>query len=95
MILSTQGLDWHKIHRKNISLTARHFGLTRYTVRHWQKKLSQFGPKGLNDGSHRPKNLRQPTTSWEIVSEVVKIRKQYLVWSKYKIQAILKQKEKI
>jgi transposase len=69
MILSTQGIEkdyegqvcWQeKEHGKNISLTARHFGLTRYTARTWQKKLVQFGPKGLNDASHRPKNLRQP-----------------------------------
>lgn len=86
-------LDWHKSHEKNISLTARHFGLTRWTVRNWQKKLDRLGPRGLNDESHRPKNLRQPTISWEIVSEVVRIRKQYPTWSKYKIQAIMKQKQ--
>ena len=28
-------VDWYRFHRKNISLTARHFGLTRYTVRSW------------------------------------------------------------
>ena len=88
-------LDWHRDHKKNVSLTARHFGLTRYTIRSWQKRLDGFGPRGLNDGSHRPKNLRQPTISWEIVSEVVKIRKQYPAWSKYKIQAIMKQKQLI
>ena len=88
-------LDWHKAHGKNISLTARHFGLTRYTIRNWQKRLDKFGPRGLNDQSHRPKNPRQPITSWRIVSEVVNIRKQYPAWSKYKIQAILKQKQMI
>lgn len=82
-------LDWHRKHSKNISLTARHFGLTRYTVRNWQKKLAQLGPRGLNDKSHRPKHLRQPRTSLEIVSEVVRLRKQYPAWSKYKIQALL------
>lgn len=86
-------LDWHKAHNKNISLTARHFGLTRQTIRSWQKKLNKFGPRGLNDLSHKPKNLRRPTTSWEIITEVVKIRKQYPAWSKYKIQALLKQKQ--
>jgi len=82
-------LDWHREHNKNISLTARHFGLTRYTIRNWQKKLIQFGPRGLNNESRKPKNLRQPVTSREIVSEIVKIRKQYPAWSKYKIQALL------
>lgn len=82
-------LDWHKSQKKNTSLTARHFGITRYTIRSWQKKLNKFGPRGLNDQSHRPKKLRQPTVSWEIVSEVVKLRKQYPAWSKYKIQVLL------
>lgn len=82
-------LDWHRNHGKNISLTARYFGLTRYTVRIWQGKLERLGPRGLNDESHRPKRLRQLATAWEIVSEVVKIRKQYPAWSKYKIQALL------
>ena len=82
-------LDWRREHGKNISLTARHLGLTRYTVRSWQKKLDRLGPRGLNDNSRKPKNLRQPTTSWEIVSEVVKLRRQYPAWSKYKIQALL------
>jgi len=88
-------LDWHKTHGKNVSLTARHFGLTRYTVRNWQKRLDKFGPGGLNDKSHKPKSLRQSTISQKIISEVVKIRKQYPAWSKYKIQAILKQKQMI
>lgn len=82
-------LDWYKARGKNISLTARHFGITRYTIRNWQKKLTRFGPRSLNDASHRPNNLRQPKISWEIVSEVVKIRKQYPAWSKYKIQVLL------
>ncbi|MBI4993624.1 DDE-type integrase/transposase/recombinase [Candidatus Wolfebacteria bacterium] len=73
------------------SFGTRHFCLTRYTIRSWQKRLVQLGPRGLNDESHRPRNLRQTAVSWEIVSKVVRIRKQYPAWSKYKIQGILKQ----
>lgn len=82
-------LDWHKVHGKNISLTARHFGLTRETVISWCDRLTKEGPRGLEERSHRPHHLRQPTTSWNIVFEVVKLRKQYPAWSKYKIQALL------
>lgn len=57
-------LDWHRQHGKNVSLTARHFGLTRYTVREWQRRFNQKGIIGLNERSHRPKRLRQPTTHW-------------------------------
>ena len=82
-------LDWHRAHEGNISLTARHFGLTRETVIGWRNRLVKEGPRGLEERSHRPRHLRQPTTSWDVAFEVVKLRKQYPAWSKYKIQALL------
>jgi transposase len=85
-------LDWHKNHGENISLTARHFGLTRFTVRSWSKKFKSLGVVGLKDKSHRPKNLRKPTTPIETFIEVVNVRKTYPAWSKYKIQKILANK---
>ena len=85
-------IDWHHSHEKNISLTARHFGLTRYTVRQWIKRFKERGISGLNNRSHRPKHFRQPTTPRHIVFAVTKIRKQYPAWSKYKIRVLLGRK---
>jgi len=85
-------IDWHRAHRNSVSLTARHFGFSRFTIRSWIKKFNQTGVIGLNEKSHRPKHLRQPTTSWEIISETVKLRQQYPAWSKYKIGKLLKDK---
>ena len=85
-------LDWHRSHGKNISLTARRFGLTRKTIRIWQKRFDRCGPIGLNEHSRRPKNVRKPTTSWQTVSETVNLKRQYPAWSKYKIQVLLKRK---
>jgi len=85
-------LDWHKQHGNNVSLTGRHFGLSRVTVRSWIRKFKSLGVVGLKDKSHRPKNLRKPTTPIETIIEVVKIRKTYPAWSKYKIQKILEEK---
>ena len=82
-------LDWYRAHGGNISLTARHFGLTRETVIGWRNRLSKEGPRGLEDRSRRPHRLRGPAISWDIVFEVVKLRKQYPAWSKYKIQTLL------
>lgn len=82
-------LDWHRAHGGNLSLTARHFGLTRATVRTWLKRLRAEGPVGLNDRSHRPRRLRQPTTPWTAVIKVVQLRKAYPAWSKYKLQVLL------
>lgn len=84
-------LDWHRVHDKNISLTARRFGLRRETVHIWQKRFHENGVLGLVDRSHRPKNVRTPTTAHYIVSETVKLRKKYPAWSKYKLTALLKE----
>ena len=86
-------IDWLRAHGNDVSLTARHFGLDRKTVRSWRDKFNKVGMLALNDKSHRPKNVRRPTTSWQVVAEIIKIRKEFPAWSKYKIQAMLKRKD--
>jgi len=88
-------IDWLRAHGSDVSLTSRHFGLDRKTVRSWRDKFNRVGMLALNDKSHKPKNVRQQTTDWKIVDEIVKIRKEYPAWSKWKIQAILKRKNMI
>ena len=85
-------VDWMRAHQNNVSLTARRFGLNRETVRIWKRKFDTVGMIALNEKSHRPKHLRASMTDWKIIDEIVKIRHQYPVWSKYKIKAILKRK---
>ena len=82
-------LDWYHLHNRNLSLTARHFGVHRRLLRDWRDHLAREGPRGLEDRSKRPHNVRQPTTSPDTVAEVVRWRKQYPAWSKYKIQPLL------
>ncbi len=86
-------IDWHRAHDSSVSLTARHFGFSRFTVRSWIKNFNQLGIMGLNEKSHRPKHLRLPTTSWEITSETVRLRRQYPAWSKYKLRVLLERKK--
>lgn len=85
-------VDWLKSHKNDVSLTARHFGLDRKTVRSWRDKFNKVGMLALNDKSHRPKNVRQQTIDWETANEIVKTRKEFPAWSKWKIQAVLKRK---
>ena len=82
-------LDWHRTHGNNNSLTARHFGISRMTLYRWIKRFKRYGITGLNEESRKPKHLRQPTTSWNTVIRIVQLRKQYPVWSKYKLRALL------
>jgi len=59
------------------------------------KRLKTEGLVGLNDRSHRPHRLRQPSTPSEIQLMIVKIRKANPCWSKYKISAYLEQQKGI
>ena len=88
-------VDWLRAHEGDVSLVSRHFGLDRKTVRSWRDKFNRVGMLALNDKSHKPKNVRQQTTDWKIVDEIVKIRKEYPAWSKWKIQSILKRKNMV
>lgn len=85
-------LDWLRAHGENISLTARHFGLTRTTIRGWRNRFREGGIVKLNDESRRPKNLRKPITPTPIVIEIVKLKRRYPAWSKYKIKRMLSRK---
>jgi transposase InsO family protein len=82
-------LDWHRAHGKNASLTSRHFAIGRMTLYRWLKNFNKYGVVGLNERSRKPRRLRQPTTDWNIVIRIVQLRKQYPVWSKYKLKVLL------
>lgn len=82
-------IDWHNAHGKNQSLTARHFGINRETLRAWINRLSIQGLAGLNDKSHRPKRTRTSTTPLSVSDEIVRIRRESPYYSKYKIAVLL------
>jgi len=83
-------LDWWRNHDQNYSLTARRFGYGRMTIYRWVKRYRQYGLFGLNEDSRKPKNVRQPTTPWQIVARIVQLREEYPAWSKYKLGVLLK-----
>ena len=82
-------LDWHRDHGKNTALTARHFGIGRMTLYRWRIRYGQRGLLGLNECSRRPRRMRKPTTTGDIVIRIVQLRRQYPTWSKYKIRSLL------
>lgn len=82
-------LDWHRDHGNTVSLTARHFGMSRKTVHRWLRRFRERGLPGLKDRSHRPHHLRTPTTPWKSVEAVCRTRREHPTWSKHKIAAFL------
>lgn len=81
---------WHEDHGRNVSKTADHFGFCRPTISAWLKRYKSAGPKGLEDRSHRPQNVRQPTWSTELEKRVLALREQYPRWGKDKLVVLLR-----
>lgn len=83
--------DWYHIHGKNVSLTCRHFGISRDTFYLWERKFNSKNLKSLEDdtSNRRPHNTRQMTTSVWIQDLICTIRSNDPEKSKYEIQAEL------
>jgi len=80
---------WYEAHGKGVSLTARHFGLSRSTVYEWLRRYERSGAQGLEERSRRPRNVRQPTWSKELEQAVLQLRLEHPRWGKDKLAVLL------
>jgi transposase InsO family protein len=85
-------LDFYYSHNLNISLTCRHFGISRVTFYLWKNR---FNPKNLKSlefdtKTRRPHEIRKMTTPLWIQKKIYEIRVNDLEKSKYEIQAELR-----
>lgn len=85
-----QMMRWHEAHGASVTLTAAHFGYSRPTVYGWLKRYQRYGLQGLEDGSHRPHNVRKATWSAELEQRVLALREQYPRWGKDKLVVLLR-----
>ena len=81
-------MDYYQRH-ENISLTCRHFDISRQTFYRWKKRYNPHDLRTLEDRSHRPKHLRQPTYSPKLVEAVLKLREEFPRWGKDKLVVLL------
>ena len=84
--------DFYFTHNKNISLTCRHFGISRDTFYLWK---ARFNPRRLqtlefDTKTRRPKRVREMTTPLWILERIYAIRYADPEKSKYEIQAQLR-----
>lgn len=84
--------DWHKTHGSNVSLTCRHFGISRNTFYLWKGK---FNPKNISSlefdtKTRRPHSLREMTTNPVTLQKIYDIRLDDPEKSKYEIHEELK-----
>ncbi|MGH2408083.1 MAG: helix-turn-helix domain-containing protein [Candidatus Limnocylindrales bacterium] len=83
-------LDWHAAHGANVSLTARHFGLSRPTVYRWLGRFERLRLETLEDHSSAPHSRRRPTWTVAQVEAVQALRERYPRWGKAKLRVLLR-----
>lgn len=74
----------------NVSLTCRHYCISRSYFYKWYTRYNPRNLKNLEDKSRKPKNLRKCTYNYDLVATIRKLRKDYPSYSSKKIAVILK-----
>jgi len=69
-------VNWYEQHSCNARLTGRHFGFSPDTVCRWVRRYRQFGVGGLETGSRRPRNVRQPETPPHVLQRILELREE-------------------
>ncbi len=82
--------DYYYSHGCNARLTCRHFDISPQTFYRWLRRYDPENLKTLESRSHRPRHVRQPTYSVELVNAVLRLRETYPRWGKDKLAVILK-----
>lgn len=79
--------DWYRRHGRNISLTCRHFGISRDTFYLWKGRFNLKSLRTLEDNlaTRTPHRLREMTTPSWILQKIYDIRLNDLEKSKYEI----------
>jgi len=81
--------DYYQFHYQNARLTCRYFGISPQTFYRWKRRYDPRHTESLEDRSHRPRQVRQPTYSVELVDAVLKLREEYPRWGKDKLVILL------
>jgi len=84
--------DYYNLRGQNARLTCRYYGISPQTFYRWKRRYNPRHLASLEDRSHRPQHVRQPTYSTELVEAVLKLREEYPRWGKDKL-VILVQRE--
>jgi transposase InsO family protein len=70
---------------KDVSLTCRHFGISRKTFYKWLNRFDEKNLRLLEDKPRAPQKTRQKEITPEEESRVVKLRKDHICWGKMKL----------
>jgi transposase InsO family protein len=69
---------------------ARILGVSRASLYRWERRLEREGLRGLEERSRRPKRVRRPLWSEDLVGAVQRLREKYPRWGKETLAVLLK-----
>lgn len=82
-------------HYYNVSLTCRHFGISRSTFLRWAHRFDPADIKTLEEQSRRPMKMRTSETDIRTIELIGKIRQEYPEMGKEKVSELLVRKHGI
>ena len=81
--------DYYHAHGHNGRLTCRYFGISPETFYRWKRRYDPRHLESLEDRPCRPKRVRQPTYSVDLVTAVQELREEYPRWGKDKLVVLV------
>ena len=92
--MGKQGLKWMDYYpaQDNAALICRYFGISRQTFYRWKGRYNPRDLSSLEERSHKPRRLRQPTWCRELALAVLQVREQYPRWGKDKLAVLLRER---
>ncbi len=88
-----QWILFYYFNGRNAARTCRRFGISRQTFYRWKRRFDRHDLTTLEGRSHRPRQVRKPTWSAELLERVLALRKQYPRWGKDKLVVLLRKKQ--
>ena len=86
-------LEYYQEHGRDVSLTCRHFDISRPTFYRWLGRYQPDDLRSLEDRSCVPKRRRARTWSLEQQQAVRRLREKYPRWGKDKLVVLLRREE--
>jgi putative transposase len=76
--------------RGDVKLVCQTFGISRATLYRWLKRFDPKDLSSLREGSRRPRRVRKPLWSRELVRAVKALREEYSRWGKDKLVVLVR-----
>src|SRR6267154_4531445 len=84
-----QWMLFYYFNGRNAARTCRRFAISRQTFYRWKRRFDRHDVTTLEERSHRPRRVRQPSWTPALAERVLALRKQYPCWGKDKLTVLL------